>query len=851
MSNSNATDATGLNIFADNCDRYWDAGLPVMPLKKYTKTGGPEGKPTGKEPVESRWQTLQSRMPTEAERAAWKRFHRDGNIGLPLGPQSGLVAIDIDTDDPKIRGIIDRILPPSPWVRVGQKGEVRIYRYEGQPIIRIRYQTEDGSIQSLIEMLGAGSQIVLPPSIHPKTGKPYYANKDLVDVLDEVQSLPPNVEQLLRDAFTKEGYKLGSKSFGAVTNYISTGNRDNTLVAMAGLYANDVIRGKKTLKEACEQIEVAVQQFFQRTYGDNIDKTKGPAKLIEFLIRDVSKGAILPKGWDDGLTPKQKKDWGLDEFSEENESWDVGQIMAFFNAHLETSGVRENAESFTNIVKRVLHKVATNPNLSEIEQDQVIRYIAEVSNKRMSVAAVRRELAAMRAGPISGNAHGEIAEQVAKDMQEIGGEIRFHDGVLWQWRGDCWHELEDSVVNKHIIQTYGNLKAGLRANDHKGILTTVKSLVTAPLQNLRVNGINFVNGFLTEDLELKAHHPDFGMTYTLPYPYLPQNAGKCARWQQMLVDYWGEDPDFAEKVTALGEAICMTMFGRMTQAQQAICLYGVAHSGKSRIMEIVQGLMPVEATVSLPPTVWHERFAGVALVGKLFNFAGELSEFQQIDSAMFKQIVSGETIRAEQKNKPGFNFRPTAAHWFASNHAPKSRDSSDGFTRRWLFLTFNKAFPKDERKIVDYDQIVIAEEREAIAAWAVAHMTRLRNNGFRLTDPSSSGEQREHLENELNSVRDFITSMQDQGKLRVGFRAHEAVPIENNFTTIQTVFDHYRSFCLHAGIASVSSKVFERRMANLQGQFNFRVDKVPGSQGFPVKVVRFVTLIQNNVKAVA
>src|SRR5713226_2100934 len=107
------------NIFADNCDRYWDRGLPVMPLKRYTSNGGPEGKPTGKEPVVLNWQSLQARMPNEAERTSWRVFHRNGNIGLPLGPQSGLVAIDIDTDDPKIIGILNKVLPPSPWERVG------------------------------------------------------------------------------------------------------------------------------------------------------------------------------------------------------------------------------------------------------------------------------------------------------------------------------------------------------------------------------------------------------------------------------------------------------------------------------------------------------------------------------------------------------------------------------------------------------------------------------------------------------------------------------------------------------------------------------------------------------------
>lgn len=844
-----------LNIFADNCDRYWSAGLPVMPLKQYTPNGGPEGKPTGKEPVVMNWQSLQARMPNEAERTAWKLFHRNGNIGLPLGPQSGLVAIDIDTDDPKILGILDKILPASPWRRVGQKGKVLVYRYEGQPIIRIKYKDEQGKSQSLVEMLGAGSQIVLPPSIHPKTAQPYYANCDLVDVLDQVRSLPPNIDQLLRDALAQSGLQIGSSTHGAVTDYVSTGNRDNSVVSMAGLFARDVLKGDKTLKEACEQIEVAIKQFMQKVYGDDIDPAKGPQKLIEFLIRDVTgpKAKVLPKGWDDGLTDEQKEKWGLDVFSQENEAWDAKQILDYFNAHLEKAGVRESPEQFTAVVKDVLNRMAasTGTALDPIEEDQIITYIAQVSGKRLTTASVRRQLAALRAGPITGANHAEIAEAVVKDLEELGGEIRYHNDTLWQWRGSAWERMDEGTVLQHVIREYGKThKAAGRATDHSGIVKTIKGLQMGNLQRVSETGINFVNGFLTEDLELKEHHPDYGMTYTLPYPYVPEAAGKATRWQRMLSDYWGEDPDFSEKVTALGEVMALTMFGKMPEVQIAVCLFGVAHSGKSRIIEVMQALMPGEAQCTLPPTLWGDKFGPSQLVGKLLNFAGELSESQFIDSAKFKQIVSGEVIEAQEKNRPMFNFRPRAAHWFAANCMPKSRDSSEGFTRRWIFFTFMRAFPRDERKIPDYHKVVIAEEREAIAAWAVQHMVRLRNENFRITEPASSLERRDSLESELNSVKDFLETLRDQGRMHLGVEEHQGVSDHQNYEPFDTLSNAYKSFCIAQSVSPVGLKQLVGRMSQLQGRFGFRVDKVSGAAGRTIQVYRYLTLVKEK-KAVA
>jgi len=600
-------------------------------------------------------------------------------------------------------------------------------------------------------------------------------------------------------------------------------------------------------------MKVAAATFIERTYGDNIDPKKGPTKLIEFLIRDVTgpKAHVLPKGWDEGVTDAERVAWGLDAFTKDNETWDCGQILDYFNAHIEKAGVKDNTEQFTSVVKLVLNRVAASTSLDPIEEDHIVNYVAQVSGKRFSAASVRRQLASLRAGPITGANHAEIAEAVIKDLEELGGPIRFHNDTLWQYEGSSWKKMDEAKVLQTIIRDYGKThKAAGRATDHQGILRTIRGLAVGELQEVAVSGINFVNGFLTEDLELKPHDPAYGMTYTLPYPYLPESAGKATRWQQMLVDYWGSDPDFSEKVTALGEVMALTLFAKMTEVQLAVCLYGVGHSGKSRIMEIVQALMPAEAQTSLPPTLWGDKFGPAQLVGKLLNFAGELSETQLIDSAKFKQIVEGAVIEAQEKNRPMFNFRPRAAHWFASNHTPKSKDSSDGFTRRWLFLCFTKAFPEGPRKILEYHKVVISEEREAIAAWAVQHMVRLRHENFKITDPPSSMEQREALENELNNVRDFLVGLREQGRMILGAEAHQNVSDLHNYTPLSTLLTEYKTYCLGQSVSPAGSKTLEKRMAHLQGQFGFRKDTVIGAAGLPIPVYRFLTLVHQK-KAVA
>jgi phage/plasmid-associated DNA primase len=114
----------------------------------------------------------------------------------------------------------------------------------------------------------------------------------------------------------------------------------------------------------------------------------------------------------------------------------------------------------------------------------------------------------------------------------------------------------------------------------------------------------------------------------------------------------------------------------------------------------------------------------------MMNICGELSESTNISGELFKQVIAGEPIMVQYKGRDGFETTPRATHWFASNHAPKSQDTSDGFTRRWLFLEFNRKVPA-HLKVTDIADDVLANEREAIAAWAVQAVPGMRDYTIR------------------------------------------------------------------------------------------------------------------------
>ena len=127
------------DIFRENAAAYWARGLPVIPLH-----------PRQKYPVIEGWSLYANQLPDAEVQAAWMEDYADGNIGLPLGPQSGLMMLDVDTDDPKILRLVEELLPPSPWKRIGAKGFAQ--QYGDYILMYSALAGEDARVKALDEL---------------------------------------------------------------------------------------------------------------------------------------------------------------------------------------------------------------------------------------------------------------------------------------------------------------------------------------------------------------------------------------------------------------------------------------------------------------------------------------------------------------------------------------------------------------------------------------------------------------------------------------------------------------------------------------------------------------------------
>jgi P4 family phage/plasmid primase-like protien len=744
-----------MSIFKDNAPAYWNAGLPVMPLKKWNSIS----KGAGKAPILSEWTSYGENMPSSAVRQMWLDMYPDSNIGLPFGSASGLCAIDIDTEDQAQIDAILAALPPSPWVRVGKKGMGLIYKWKGQANFKLR----DGDNKSIVEFLGKGNQMVMPPSIHPDTEKPYTSNTNLWEVLERVPALPEDIEAVLRKALGGiEGLSIAQTGRSTPLQVVPQGERDIQMVRHAGYLAR-VVQGidkneRFSLSDAMKHMAHWVETFTAHTAGgDDMDPEKGVAKLVEFLLKDVEGGRTLPDGWDAGLTEAQRAHVGIAKMIEMNEvqRWTGSKAKDWLAAQIGTDP--GNDDWCLGKMWELIDSVARDENFKERDFRQLTQDIIPLMKPvKVSKTDLVRAFKEARSGESDqAEDHEAIARQVLEEMNR-DGEIRWDQGKFWQWNGSCFKALEMLDAESAVaVKIKGNPLAR-RHNDYVSVAKTMAMLARAPLAQELEIGINFANGFLDANLELHDHSPKYGKTFTLPFNYVKERAGEAHKWEAYLEQVWGDDEDYADKVAALQEAFAATMFGMAPKFQRAFLLYGKGGSGKSQALEILRALMPADAQCSVPPTLWHERFQTISMVGKTLNICGEMPESAVLDGRMFKTIVEGGVLQTEFKGGQLFDFDPIAAHWFASNFLVRSRDGSNGFMRRWLILDFNRPVAAEDR-IIDFHKILIAEEREAIAAWAVQALPRLlKNRDYTL--PASHKHRINQVLRSCNSAAAFLQS---------------------------------------------------------------------------------------------
>lgn len=193
-----------VSAFASTAPRLVARGHSPIPIMPGSKSPGVRNADGEWQPM-PRWHRWCKEQPTEHTIAAWLRMIGGDNAGVGVACGMGLICIDIDFEE--CMAPLLAILPVSHVQKKGKKGVSLFYRGNTDVIRSRNFRTPDKV--GLVDLLSEGKQTVLPPSIHPDTGEPYYwwTDDTLLDTpLEDLTELPDDIADRIGEVLKQFGY---------------------------------------------------------------------------------------------------------------------------------------------------------------------------------------------------------------------------------------------------------------------------------------------------------------------------------------------------------------------------------------------------------------------------------------------------------------------------------------------------------------------------------------------------------------------------------------------------------------------------------------------------------------------
>lgn len=324
----------------------------------------------------------------------------------------------------------------------------------------------------------------------------------------------------------------------------------------------------------------------------------------------------------------------------------------------------------------------------------------------------------------------------------------------------------------------------------KEAIAYIKNTVSNVLpKDATINGdfLNVQNGLLKLDtFELVPHTHELLTIVQLPVSYDPK--ADCTVIDTFLhsVVPKGCIPIIEEMA---GYCLIPTM-----KYEKALLLIGEGGNGKGTLIALLTSLLGEQNVAGVSfQDLSENRFASAELFGKMANLHADIPNKTLENSSRFKELVSGDMIRAEEKHKQPFNFRNRAKLVFSANELPTSRDNTDGFHRRLLITPFPNKFT--DRKL--RQRLFAPENLSGFLLRALQGLARLQKQG---------------RFSESESVKKALVEYRESGDTVFRFLKEHCILDPEAMTSKQEVYDAYRDMCFRWGNQPSSQSKFNARL---------------------------------------
>jgi putative DNA primase/helicase len=246
---------------------------------------------------------------------------------------------------------------------------------------------------------------------------------------------------------------------------------------------------------------------------------------------------------------------------------------------------------------------------------------------------------------------------------------------------------------------------------------------------------------------------------------------------------------------------------------KALFLVGPTASGKSTFLDTIRSMLGQDSVASLTPQqMTSERFGGAELYGAWANIRNDIPDQLIENTGEFKELIAGDPVKAEEKFKQPFMFRPTAKHAFSANSLPEPSTDDAAFFRRVMLVAFREQIPAEERDKRLDDKL--QQEHSGILNWCLEGLQRLMRQGA-FTGEVAPWQTERTWEKWSDSVKRFRKEMLETST--------------DGFVPSAQVFGLYREYCEREGIPEMVAKNQLTRQLTERFDFQQGRKRVDGS----------------------
>jgi|JFJP01.1.fsa_nt_gi putative DNA primase/helicase len=262
-------------------------------------------------------------------------------------------------------------------------------------------------------------------------------------------------------------------------------------------------------------------------------------------------------------------------------------------------------------------------------------------------------------------------ESVADELK-LKFDIRHHEGsfYIFDEDGNTWNQSSIDDIKSMILF---ELPGGYNQTKVNAIIEVLrlKSRINPLLADKKT--IIFKNGILNvDDGSFRAFNKFDFVINPLQADYIPEAV--CPRFIQFLDEIFINDPDKESKILMLQQFVGYSLT-KDTSFQKSMLFVGNGSNGKSVILNLYEALFGNVNISKLELGQLGNPFHVPSLQNKYINVCNEINSKEKFSEALFKQIVSGETIFADRKFQEPFQFKPFVRLIFATNSLPYSQTS--------------------------------------------------------------------------------------------------------------------------------------------------------------------------------